>query len=179
HFNYATAGTRTVDSYEEFSGVDHPLGDIGSVATALGQNALATTSKDPPVYAHNVADLVRRRKGYCIVAVEGHTFRTLNPIAFTGTDASGNSNDGKHTFDFLEVREVTVGSRTLSIASYFCNMKSKRGNGNLGKGEWEDFQLEFFFQASEAEAALAPFEEGGTNMGPPPPPPGILIGSPE
>lgn len=178
---YFSADLATVAAYELFSGYEKPLPDNPvAVATGLVANAYSNGA-NPPKYANNVADLMRRRKGYIIFAVHNKVLKKNKPIKFKrsryryigdGDSKPGGMNDGAHTFEQIGTSFTLTLSdvEQIGIVIYSCGMQKKidSSTADLDKGEWESFLIDFTFDNKQKRVDL----DGGTNLGPPPPPPG-------
>lgn len=164
----------TITAYEYFD-IRRPLGDVEDVVNRLVRNTLGNDD-DPRPYANNFDDLLRRRKGYFLIAVEGRKFLDDKPITFYGQDAAGDETDGTHTFTFLGVITLQEGTRTFSVAAYMNHMKRWQNEADLKVHEWEHYFLSYNFEGEAETLRLQIDDSGGTNMGPPPPPPLLPAG---
>ncbi len=168
-------GERTISVYEKFQ--DTALGSVGSEVPSLIDNHLRT-GNNPKYGGNDFDDIVRKRKGYFIVALDGASFSSNDPITFrcdasSETDSIGNN--GKHTFTPLGTFNVVIGTKNISVTAYLYRAQSYIRPANLGNTEREHYHIKFDGEL-RAELVTLYEESGGTNLGPPPRPPVVPIG---
>ncbi|HEX8261894.1 MAG TPA: hypothetical protein VF547_03360 [Allosphingosinicella sp.] len=159
---------------------DHPLGGVRQVAQELADNHLGPRT-DPTYGGDEFEDITRTWKGYFIVALEGASFSSPNPITFlcdSGSVPQSLGNDGRHTFTPLGTFEIDSRGKSLSVTAYLYRAQSFIRPDDLDEGEREHYRIRF--SADGISAATVTYDDsGGTNMGPPPPPPFAPPASPE
>jgi hypothetical protein len=162
-----------VEAYEKHD-IINGLPELNSLILSLVANALGDKG-NPPLYSTGFDDLVRYRKGYFIVALDGANFKaTTDPITFTLDYTSAAPNKplptplpGNYTFKPVgSVITIPVADRNIQVAVYYDHI-IKNDGGDWGKHEWEHFMLDLNLGLKR----LLGDGSGGTNMGPPPPPP--------
>jgi hypothetical protein len=139
--------------------------------TEMARNARTKDFAWPPC-GKGFNAIPRRRKGYFAVVLDDPAEKLAEDGAIAFYDGSGKPS--RHNFSDAFNFEVDVGppgspGGRLSAVVCLNRMKSKKSDGDLAKGEAEDFQLELFYGSKKRRGP--PYEDGGTNQGPPVPPP--------
>lgn len=173
HLSY-TNDEPTISAYQKYD-EQSALGNVQQVAKDLADNHFG--ARNNPVYAGDeFEDIIRGRKGYLIVSLEGAQFDSRDPITFrcdSGSEPQSLNNDGRHTFTPLGTFAVSAGGKALSVTAYLYRAQSFIRPTNLGDGEREHYHIKF----KATRSALVDIfydDSGGTNLGPPPPPPGMI-----
>lgn len=171
---YDTGGNYTIRAYRWDSNT--PGRDLRDLCVRMADNAIRDGS-DFGEKGTKFDDIVRKRKGYFVIALDGAAFKSPNPVSFYCDDASvpdSKGNDGKHTFQPHGGFTETVRGKPISFVIYKSHSQSHKDKDNLNDGEYEHFMIKFEGTLAAQLAAAPPYiydDSGGTNMGPPPPPP--------